>query len=78
VDYAAGHLWSGMAVASTDPAGTIQLPAVAALVAHQLVDHPGGNASVFQPGLERVPQIVGPVELEVGQVGACTAHGAAV
>src|SRR6266536_2872847 len=78
MDYTAGHLRSGMAVASTDPAATIQLSALAALMAHQLVDHPGGNAGVFQPGRERVPQIVGPVELEVGQVGACTAPGAAV
>jgi hypothetical protein len=26
-------------------------------VAHQLVDHPSGNASIFQPGREGVAQV---------------------
>jgi hypothetical protein len=37
-------------------------------VAHQLVDHPGGDAGVFQPGGEGVAQVVRAVQVRVGQV----------
>ena len=45
-----GHLWGGVAVAGADAAAALEFPVAAALVAHQLVDHPGRDAGVFQPG----------------------------
>jgi hypothetical protein len=68
-----------MAVASTDSAATVQLSAVAALVAHQLVDHPGGDAGVLQPGGECVAQVVWAVQLQlvepVGRVDVLVGPG---
>jgi hypothetical protein len=57
--HADGHLRGGVAIARTDATPALQLPVAAPLVAHQLVDHPSGNAGVFQPGREGVAQIVG-------------------
>jgi hypothetical protein len=37
-------------------------------VAHQLVDHPRGDAGIFQPGREGVAQVVGTMQVKVGQV----------
>jgi hypothetical protein len=45
----------------------------AGLVAHQLVDHPGWDAGVLQPGREGVAKVVGAVQvdrLQQGMVGA--------
>lgn len=53
-------------------------PVAAPLVAHQLVDHPSGNAGVFQPGREGVTQIVGPVGGNRGKVMAGADDGALV
>jgi hypothetical protein len=39
-------------------------------VAHQLIDHPRGDAGVLQPGREGVAQVVGSVQVQVRQVGA--------
>jgi hypothetical protein len=38
--------------------------ATAAGVAHQLVNHPGGDTGVLQPGRVGVPQVVGAVQLD--------------
>jgi hypothetical protein len=37
-------------------------------VAHQLIDHPRRETGVFQPGREGVAQVVGAVQVQVGQV----------
>src|SRR5215217_8931063 len=37
-------------------------------VAHQLVDHPGGDAGVLQPGREGVAQVVRAVQVQVAEV----------
>jgi hypothetical protein len=47
--------------------------AAGGLVAHQLVDHPGGDAGVLQPGREGVAEVVGAVEvycLQDGMLGS--------
>jgi hypothetical protein len=49
----------------------LQFPAAASLVAHQLIDHPGGNAGVFQPGREGVAQIVRAMRIDRSKVMAC-------
>src|SRR4029450_7903289 len=47
----------------------VVFPAPASVVAHQLVDHPGRDATVLQPGREGVPQVVGAVHVEAGEAG---------
>jgi hypothetical protein len=37
-------------------------------VAHQLVDHPSGDAGRFQPGREGVAQIMGAVQINLNKV----------
>jgi hypothetical protein len=37
-------------------------------VAHQLIDHPGRDAFVLQPGREGVPQIVPAAQVKADQV----------
>jgi hypothetical protein len=44
-------------------------PTAAGLVAHQLVDHPGGDAGVLQPGREGVVEVVGAVQVDGIQQG---------
>jgi hypothetical protein len=59
--YAGVHLRGRPAVACTDQAAVAGVcsPAVSpAGVAHQLIDHPGWDAGVLQPGREGVPQVV--------------------
>ena len=58
LDDPGGHLRGGVSVAGTDAAATLQLPTAAALVTHQLIDHPGRDAFVLQPGREAVPKIM--------------------
>ena len=58
------HLRGGVPVAEADRAA-LAPAAVAAGVAHEFVDHPGGDAGVLQPGREGVPQVVGAAQLEV-------------
>jgi len=36
-------------------------------VAHQLVDHPGRDAGVLQPGRERVPEVMQATHLQAEQ-----------
>jgi hypothetical protein len=37
---------------------------------HQLVDHPGGDGGVLQPGSEGVPQVMRAAQVEMGKVGS--------
>jgi hypothetical protein len=60
LDNSGGHLRGGMPVAGADAAATLPFPVAAALVTHRLIDDPGGDALVLQPGREAVPKIVGP------------------
>jgi hypothetical protein len=46
----AGHFRGGVPVVSTDPAPAEVAATAAGLVAHQLVNHPGGDTGVLQPG----------------------------
>ena len=36
-------------------------------MAHYLVDHPGGDAGVLEPGREGVAEVVGAVEVDASQ-----------
>jgi hypothetical protein len=36
-------------------------------VAHQLIDHPGGDAGILQPGREGVAQVVRPMQVQAVQ-----------
>jgi hypothetical protein len=56
-------------VAQADRAAAPVLTA-AGVVAHQLINHAGGNAAVLQPGRECVPQIVGAVQIKAGEAGS--------
>jgi hypothetical protein len=47
LDDSGGHLGGGVPVAGADAAATLQLPAAAALVPHELIDDPGRDAFVF-------------------------------
>jgi hypothetical protein len=60
----AGHLRGGMPVVRTDRAPAQVAAAAAGLVAHQLVNHPGGDAAVLQPGRIGVAKIVRAVQLD--------------
>ena len=62
------HLLGGVPVAGADAAATVQLPAAAALVAHQLINHPGRDPFILQPGREAVPEIVGSAKLQMREV----------
>jgi hypothetical protein len=70
LDNSGGHLRGGMPVAGADAAATLPLPVAAALVTHQLIDDPGGDALVLQPGREAVPKIVGSAKSQMRQVGS--------
>jgi hypothetical protein len=54
-----GHLRGGVAVMGAHGAAELVGAATGGLVAHQLVDHPGRDAGVLQPGREGVPKVVG-------------------
>ena len=60
LDDSGGHLRGGVPVAGADAAATLQLPVAAALVTHQLIDHPGGDALVLQPGRKLCRRSWGP------------------
>jgi hypothetical protein len=51
VDHPGIHVGGGMPVAGADPTAAVQLAMAAALVAHEFIDHPGGDAGVLQPGV---------------------------
>jgi hypothetical protein len=50
----------------------------AGLVAHRLVDDPGRDAGVLQPGREGVPQVMRAPQVQVAQVGPGRVHGGLV
>ena len=64
-DHAGLHLWGRVPVGH--PHRAVTLAASTALVAHQLVDHPAGDACVLQPGREGVAQVVRSSKVEVGE-----------
>jgi hypothetical protein len=63
-----GHLRGGMPVVSAHGAPA-EVAAAAGLVAHQLVDHPGGDAGVLQPGRVGVPEVMSAVQVDRIQQG---------
>jgi hypothetical protein len=64
-----GHLRGGVPVVGADRAPAEVAAAAAGLVAHQFVDHPGGDAGVLQPGRVGVAEVVGAVQLDRVQQG---------
>jgi hypothetical protein len=55
-------------VVQADAAAAVQLAAAAVPVAHELVNDPGRDAGVLQPGGEGVAEVVGAVQLDhIGQ-----------
>jgi hypothetical protein len=66
---------------SVDPAhGTAAggVVGAAAGVAHQLVDHPGGDGGVLQPGREGMPQVMGAPQVRVASPAPAALHGGLV
>jgi hypothetical protein len=55
--------WRRLVVDATYRTTIAASTAAAAGVAHQLVDHPGGDAGIFQPGREGVAQVMGAVQV---------------
>ena len=47
LDDPGSHLWGGAPIAGADAAATVQLPPAAALVTHELIDHPGRDAFIL-------------------------------
>jgi len=78
LDHPGGHLRGGVPVVGADATATLQLSTAAALVAHQLIDHPGRDALLLQPGGEAVPQIMWPAKLQIRKVGTSTTGRALV
>jgi hypothetical protein len=64
-----GHLRGGVPVVGADRAPAEVAAAAAGLVAHQLVDHPGRDAGVLQPGRVGVAEVVGAVQVDRVQQG---------
>ena len=60
---AGGHLAGGVPVVSPHGAAPLLTGAAGGLVAHHLIDDPGRDAGVFQPGREGVPEVVGAVQI---------------
>ena len=71
-----GHLRRGVLVAGANAAPAVDLGMAAALVPHQLIDHPGGNAGILQPSGEPVAHVVRGVQVQVRQVLAAAATAA--
>jgi hypothetical protein len=69
VDYAQSHLRSGVPVVGAHGAALVLPAATCGLVPHQLVDDPGGDAGVFQPGREGVAEVMGAVQVDRLQQG---------
>jgi hypothetical protein len=53
-----GHLWSRVPVVCAHRAASALATAAAGLVARQLVNDPGGDAGILQPGREGMAEIV--------------------
>jgi hypothetical protein len=69
VDYPYGHLRGGVSVVCAHGAASV-LARAAGAVAHQLVDHPGRDAGVLQPGRVGVPEVVAAVQVHPIQQGS--------
>ena len=63
-----GHLRGGVPIVGADRAPA-KAAAAAGLVAHQLVNHPGRDAGVLQPGRVGVPEVMSAVQLHRIQQG---------
>ena len=59
-----GHLRGGVPIVSAHGAAVLLAAAAAGLVAHQLVNHPGGDAGVLQPGRVGVAEVVRAVQVD--------------
>jgi hypothetical protein len=66
---AAGHFRGGVPVVGADRAPAEVAAAAAGLVAHQLVNHPGRDAGVLQPGRVGVAEVVRAVQVDRLQQG---------
>jgi hypothetical protein len=64
-----GRFRGGVAVMGPDGAGLMQAGPPAGLVAHQLVDDPGRDAGVLQPGREGMAEVMGAVQVDRLQQG---------
>src|SRR5215217_6336132 len=64
-----GHLRGGVPVVGPDGAGLMPAGPPAGLVAHQLVDDPGRDAGVLQPGREGVAKVMRAVQVDRLQQG---------
>jgi hypothetical protein len=67
--HASGHLRGGVPIVGPDGAGLLPAGPPAGLVAHQLIDDPGRDAAIFQPGGEGVAEVVGAVQVDRMQQG---------
>ena len=64
---AGGHLGGGVPVVGAHGAAPLLTEAAGGLVPHHLVDSPGRDAGVLQPGREGVAEIVGAMQIHVLQ-----------
>jgi homeodomain-containing protein/DDE superfamily endonuclease len=60
---AGGHLRGGVPVVGAHGAAPLKAGAAGGLVPHHLIDDPGWDAGVFQPGREGVPKVVGATQI---------------
>jgi hypothetical protein len=60
---AGGHLGGGVPVVGAHGAAALLAGAAGGLMPHQLIDDPGGDAGVLQPGREGVSKVMGAVEI---------------
>jgi hypothetical protein len=60
---AGGHLRRGVAVVGAHGAAALLAGAAGSLVPHHLIDDPGGDAGVLQPGREAVADVVGAAQV---------------
>src|SRR6266508_1240819 len=63
-DCPGGHLRGGVPVVDADATAAVLLAALAAAVAHQLIDDPGWDAGVLEPGGEGVAEVVRAVQVD--------------
>ena len=59
----AGHLRRGVPVVGTHGTAPLLADAAGGLVPHHLIDDPGGDAGVLQPGREGMAKVVGAVQI---------------
>jgi hypothetical protein len=59
------HLRGGVPVVGAHGAAALLAAATGRLMAHHLIDDPGGDAGVLQPGREGVPKVVGAMQIHL-------------